>query len=288
MIWSIRNGRLDASKTLIMGVLNLTPDSFSDGGRYAGAASALEAAEKMVLEGADILDVGGESTRPGAAPVSAAEEIDRVLPVLKQIRALPVPVSIDTTKPEVARACLEEGAQILNDVSGLTDSGPEMAELVRETGAGLVIMHRRGNPQTMQQQTQYGDVAGEVCGELAQRLAFARDCGIRDEQIVLDPGLGFSKTAEQNFVLLRELERFALLGRPVLVGPSRKSFIGSVTGREPAARDYGTAAAVAFAYWRGAKIFRVHQVAAMRDVLKVCEAICHSRESGNPVIVDPR
>ncbi len=272
--WVIRGGRLNVSKPLVMGVLNVTPDSFSDGGRFETAESVFEAAQKMVREGADILDLGGESTRPGAEAVSAEEELSRLLPVLKKIRkGLQVALSIDTTKADVARACLDEGAHIINDVSGLAVSGESLAHLVRDSGAGLVLMHRRGNPQTMQQLASYGDVTGEVCAELAKGLAFAQACGIDAEQIVVDPGLGFAKTGEQNFLLLRELQRLSALGRPVLIGPSRKSFIGKVTGRQPGSRDYGTAAAVACAYAQGARIFRVHKVAAIRDVLKVCEAI---------------
>ncbi len=274
MFWTIRGGQLDISKPLMMGILNLTPDSFSDGGRLMSEEPAFRAAEKMVLDGADILDLGGESTRPGAQRISAREELDRVLPVLKRIcTSLRIPVSVDTTKPEVARVCVEEGANIINDVSGLADSGEAMAKVVYDSGAGLVLMHRRGNPETMQQLAHYENVTREVLEDLRKSIDLARRCGVKDSQWVVDPGFGFAKDAEQNFLLLKQLDQFAELGRPVLVGPSRKSFIGKVTGREPEDRDYGTAAAVTLAYARGARIFRVHQIAAMRDVLKVCEAV---------------
>ncbi len=273
MSWAIRGKDLLLARPLVMGILNVTPDSFSDGGRFLDSGLAFAEAEKMAAGGADILDLGAESTRPGAHPVSAGEELKRLLPVLQKISAhLKVPISIDTTKPEVAKACLAEGAQIINDVSGLADSGEAMARLVRDSGAGLVLMHRRGSPQTMQRQTDYTDVVCGVIRELGERFTAAQAYGIRDEQIILDPGFGFAKEAQQNFDLLKRLDEFKALGRPVLAGLSRKAFIGKVSGREAAERDFGTAAALTLAYERGARIFRVHNVQAARDVLAVCEA----------------
>ena len=273
MRWSIPSGVLDVSRPLLVGILNATPDSFSDGGKFFDAELAAAHALRLIEEGADILDLGGESTRPGAQAVSAEEELRRVLPVLKKIKtACAVPVSIDTTKAEVARACLDEGADIINDVSGLAVSGAALAALVRASGAGLILMHRRGNPVTMQSLAVYGDVAGEVCRELEAALEAAEKFGISREQIVLDPGLGFAKNTEQNFQLLAELERFSELGRPLLIGPSRKSFLAPTPDVPPAERIFGTAAAVAISYLKGARLFRVHDVRAMREVLQICQA----------------
>ena len=257
-----------------MGILNVTPDSFSDGGRFLNPERACEEAEKMISEGADILDLGAESTRPGAMPVSTEEELKRLLPVLRKIiERFEVVISIDTTKSEVARICLAEGAHIINDVSGLAESGVAMGRLIAETEAGLILMHRRGTPETMQGLTQYGDVTQDVIREIRERLLEARSFGIRDEQVVIDPGFGFAKDSAQNFQLLKDLEQLNEFKRPVLAGISRKSFIGKATGREAADRDFGTAAAIALAYERGAQIFRVHHVRAARDVLSICEAV---------------
>jgi dihydropteroate synthase len=257
-----------------MGVLNLTPDSFSDGGRYLSPAAAAEKARTLIHEGADILDLGAESTRPGAETVTEMEELARVLPVLEEIRKFTnIPVSVDTTKPEVARQCLALGADIINDVSGLRDSGAAMADLVRETGAGLVLMHRRGNPQTMQSLAAYGDVVKEVMAELEADIAFALDRGISRDQLVIDPGLGFAKTTEQNLEILQSLERFQELRLPVLAGPSRKSFIGKITGREVTEREFGTAAVCAVAVTKGVQVLRVHDAGKMGDVVKIVEAI---------------
>lgn len=277
MQWMIRGRQISLSKPLIMGILNITPDSFSDGGRFLDVDHALTEAKKMAAEGAEILDLGAESTRPGAQPVSQADELARLLPVLKKITAsLNILISIDTTKPEVARQCLASGAQIINDVSGLADSGEAMAQLAAQSGAGIVLMHRRGTPETMQQMTDYSRLIPDVCQELQERIVFARKHGVADEQIVTDPGFGFAKNAAQNFELLKHLTEFETLGRPVLAGLSRKSFIGQATGRDPAERDFGTAAALTLAYERGVRIFRVHNVRAARDVLAVCEAAAKS------------
>lgn len=264
-----------------MGVLNLTPDSFSDGGLFEQIDKAVERAHRMASEGADILDLGAESTRPGAKPVSAEEEIQRVVPVLRELKKGKLPrISIDTTKPEVARACLDEGADIINDVSGLRDSGSEMARLVRDSGAGLILMHRRGTPETMQSMTDYGDVAAQTLAELRGSFEKALCEGVRPEQLAVDPGLGFAKTAEQSLELLASIEVFHAFARPVVVGPSRKSFIGKVTGRVPSERDFGTAAAAAYAVLKGIQIIRVHAVEPMKDVVRVIQAIqgaCHVR-----------
>jgi len=274
MRWSIPSGVLDVSRPLLVGILNVTPDSFSDGGQFQDAAQAADQALRLIQEGADILDVGAESTRPGAQAVSTDEECRRILPVLKKIKAASAaPVSIDTTKAEVARACLDEGADIINDVSGLAVSGDAMAALVRDSGAGLILMHRRGNPVTMQSLAVYEDVTGEVYRELAAAFETAVKFGVAREQIVLDPGLGFAKNAGQNFQLLSELERFGDLGRPVLIGPSRKSFLAVTPGALPSERVFGTAAAVTIGYLKGARLFRVHDVRAMREVLQICQAV---------------
>lgn len=272
--WAIRGQRIVFQKTLIMGILNLTPDSFSDGGKFFVPEKALEQAKRLEREGADILDIGAESTRPGASPVSEKEELDRILPCLEKIlKEVKLPVSIDTTKPAVAKICLEKGAHIINDVSGLRDSGEEMAGIVKGYAAGLVLMHRRGNPETMQGLARYDDVVEEVIRELAESIAFALRCGIKPEQLVIDPGIGFAKDAEQNIEIIKNLEQFQRLGRPVLLGPSRKAFLGALTGQETGAREIGTAAVCALAVERGAAILRVHETAAARDAARVAEAM---------------
>ena len=256
-----------------MGILNVTPDSFSDGGEFFSQGKALERALEMERQGADIIDVGAESTRPGAEPVREAEELERLLPVIRSIRSrTKIPISIDTTKPTVARAALEASADIINDVDGLK-AAYEMAPLAREFEAGLILMHRRGTPETMQQLTQYEDVVEEVFEELDQSLERVLAAGVPADQIVLDPGIGFAKTTEQNLEILARLKRFHSWGRPVLAGPSRKSFIGALIGKPPRERDWGSAAAVALAVANGAQIVRVHQVEGMTDVIRVAEAI---------------
>ncbi|HEV2147052.1 MAG TPA: dihydropteroate synthase [Longimicrobiaceae bacterium] len=271
--WAIRGRSLSLERPLVMGILNVTPDSFSDGGRFDAPERALARAGAMVEEGADLLDLGGESTRPGAAPVSPAEELARVLPVLRLLRKhLSVPLSVDTRRAEVARAGLAEGAEVVNDVSALADPG--MGEAVADAEAGIVLMHMRGTPQTMQHDPRYGDVAAEVSQELADALERARAAGIADERIVLDPGIGFAKTAEHNLELLARLGELARLGRPLLLGPSRKAFIGTILGGIPAEeRDAGTAAACVAGLLQGARIFRVHDVRTTRHALDVAEAV---------------
>ncbi|MBI4710868.1 MAG: dihydropteroate synthase [Candidatus Omnitrophica bacterium] len=260
-----------------MGILNITPDSFFDGGRFLDPEAALAQALRLVEEGADILDMGAESTRPGAAAVSEREELERLLPVLKRVRPkVAVPISIDTVRPEVAKACLDAGADIINDVSGLKRSGSDMAKIVKKFGAGLVLMHSRGTPETMQVMAVYGDVITDVIAELRDSVRIATDAGIEPERLVIDPGLGFAKTAEQNIEILKKIKVFHELGFPVLAGPSQKSFIGKVTGREAKDRTLGTAACVAACVREGVQILRVHEVGAMRDVVLMTEAIKES------------
>lgn len=257
-----------------MGILNITPDSFFDGGCYLEPEAASAQALKLVAEGADILDLGAESTRPGALPVTEREELDRLLPVLKRIRKeVLVPISIDTVRPEVAKECLEAGADIINDVSGLKRSGRDMAKVVKKFGAGLVLMHSRGTPETMQTLASYGDVVTDVITELRESIRIAVDVGIELERIAVDPGLGFAKTQEQNLQILKKISAFHELGLPVLAGPSQKSFIGKVTGREAKDRVFGTAACVAACVREGIQILRLHEVGAMRDVVLMTEAI---------------
>lgn len=272
--WRIRGRSLSLERPVVVGVLNVTPDSFSDGGRYRDAAPALARARRLVAEGAHALDVGGESTRPGAAAVSAEEELARVLPVLRAVKdELGVPVSVDTRKAAVARAVIAAGADAINDVSALGD--PEMAAAVAGSDAGLVLMHMRGTPETMQTLIGYRDVAAEVADELEPRLFAALEAGIGAERIVVDPGIGFAKTAAQNLELIARLgvlvER---LGRPVLLGPSRKAFIGALLGGAAAEeRDAGTVGACVAGLASGARLFRVHQVRAAREALEVADAV---------------
>ncbi|MDD5226106.1 MAG: dihydropteroate synthase [Candidatus Omnitrophica bacterium] len=274
MIWKIRQNTVSFGRTLLMGILNITPDSFSDGGRFLDPEAACAQAVRLVEEGADILDLGAESTRPGALPVTDKEELERLLPVLKRVRKeTSVPLSIDTVRPEIAKKCLEAGADIINDVSGLRRSGREMAKAVKEFGAGIVLMHSRGTPQTMQTLAEYGEVTADVMTELRESIRIATDAGIDRESIVVDPGLGFAKTMEQNLEIMKNLGVFHGLELPVALGPSRKSFIGQVTGREVDEREFGTAACVASAVMNGIQIVRVHDVKAMRDVVRITESI---------------
>jgi dihydropteroate synthase len=259
-----------------MGVLNVTPDSFSDGGRFFDPEAAVEHGVRMAAEGADLIDVGGESTRPGAEAVAPEEERDRVVPVIKRLSAeLDVPVSIDTRKPSVAAAAVEAGATVVNDISGARD--PQMLEVVRDAGAGLVLMHMRGEPATMQEFTDYADVVAEVRDQLRGRVDAAVQAGIHPDHVVVDPGIGFSKTPDQNLVLLRDVRALFELGRPVLVGPSRKSFIGKVLDLEVDERLEGTAAAVAWLVAQGVHLVRVHDVKEMTRVARLVEAILRGR-----------
>ena len=255
-----------------MGVVNVTPDSFSDGGHFLEAGAAVDHARRLVEEGADIVDVGAESSRPGAdVAVTPEEELRRLLPVLKGLRELPVPVSVDTVKPEVMRAAIAEGASMVNDINALR--APGALEAVASAEVGVCLMHMQGEPRTMQREPRYGDVVAEVEAFLAERVAAAQARGIARERIVIDPGFGFGKTVEHNFELLRNLGRLAETGLPVMAGWSRKSTLGAVTGRGPAERLAASVAAALLAVQHGAKIVRVHDVAATRDALAVLAAI---------------
>jgi dihydropteroate synthase len=256
---------------MIMGVVNVTPDSFSDGGQFLDADAAVEHGERLVSEGAAILDVGGESTRPGAGPVSAEEELRRVIPVVERL-AGHSRVSVDTTKVGVARAALEAGATLVNDVSALRFD-PGMAALVAESGSGCCLMHMLGEPRTMQRDPRYDDVVSDVKAFLEERLAFAVAQGIDEERVWLDPGIGFGKTVEHNLELLRRLDEIVAIGRPVVVGTSRKSFLGRLAGgRDEGERLPGTIATNVLALERGASVFRVHDVAPNADALAVAAA----------------
>jgi dihydropteroate synthase len=255
-----------------MGIVNVTPDSFSDGGRFLDPARAIAHGRRLRDEGADVLDVGGESTRPGAAPVDPREELDRVLPVVAALARDGATVSVDTTKAAVARACLAAGARWVNDVSALRFD-PDLAGVAADAGAEVCLMHMRGEPRTMQADPRYDDVVDDVRAFLEERLAAAVAAGIAEERVWLDPGIGFGKTAEHNLALLGRLDALAAIGRPVLVGTSRKSFLGRLTGRDRAAdRLPGTIATNVLARARGARGFRVHDVAAVRDALLVADA----------------
>lgn len=269
----LRCGRFDLSlaRPLIMGVVNVTPDSFSDGGRYGDPEAAIAHARRLAEEGADLLDIGGESSRPGAAPVSAEEELRRVLPVLEALQEASLPVSIDTVKPEVMRAALECGASMVNDINALREPGA--AEAVAGTRAAVCLMHMQGEPRTMQREPRYADVVAEVKAYLAERAAAAESAGIERERIVLDPGFGFGKSVAHNLVLLRELVSLAALGYPLMAGLSRKSTLGAITGRPAGDRMPASVAAALLAAQRGAKILRVHDVAATRDALAVLAAV---------------
>jgi len=260
-------------RTLIMGVLNVTPDSFSDGGRYPDAASAAESAKEMISQGADIIDIGGESSRPGSERISAAEEIRRVMPVIEALKGASVPVSIDTWKGEVARRALRAGADMVNDITALKGD-PDMAGVIAEFDAAVVLMHMKGDPGDMQDAPYYDDVMSEICSYLSEASVRAEDAGIDPEKIIVDPGIGFGKTLEHNLMILKELGRLKEeLKRPVLAGASRKSFIGEVTGKDVTKRVFGTAASVSAAVLAGADIVRVHDVGEMADVVRVADAI---------------
>ncbi len=262
-------------RTLVMGVINVTPDSFSDGGTLSDTRSAVAVATRMVDEGADLLDVGGESTRPGAEPLAADEERRRVIPVIEAIASrLPVPVSVDTYKATIADAALAAGAVIVNDVSGLRYE-PELGGVVAQRGAALILMHTRGRSRDMYKQASYHDVIGEVLDELRESLAFATGAGVAANRIMLDPGLGFAKEPAHTFEALARLDEFGELARPLVAGPSRKSFLAKPLGGRVAAsdRDWATAAAVTAAVLAGAHIVRVHAVAPMVHVVRVADEI---------------
>ena len=272
--------RVLGERTWVMGVLNVTPDSFSDGGRFAALDAAVAHGRSLFEAGADIVDVGGESTRPGAAPLDAAEERRRVVPVIAALRRTGAGfLSVDTTKSEVARAALEAGADIVNDVSGFTFD-PQMASVVAGAGAPAIAMHLRGGFASMHRDPQYVDVMSEIADELGLVISRAAEAGLGRDRIIVDPGIGFSKTAAHSLEVLRRLPELALLDCPVLVGPSRKSFIGAVLDRPIDRRMMGTAGAVAACVLAGAHIVRVHDVGEMVDVARVCDAIRGDRVVG--------
>jgi len=273
MTESLRCGRfeLPLGRPLVMGVVNVTPDSFYDGGRYGTPQAAIAQARRLAEEGADLLDVGGESSRPGAAPVTAEEELARILPVLEGIAGLEVPVSVDTTKPEVMRTALAHGAAMVNDITAL--ASPGAVELVAAADAAVCLMHMQGSPRTMQAEPTYADVVVEVRDFLAGRAAGCVAAGIARDRIVVDPGFGFGKTVAHNVALLARLGEIAALGFPVLAGWSRKSSLGRITGRPADDRLAASVAAAMLAVQRGARIVRVHDVAATRDALAVLAAV---------------
>jgi dihydropteroate synthase len=275
--WRVRDGEFDLQRPLLIGILNTTPDSFSDGGKFATLDHALRQAEHLARSGAQLIDVGGESTRPGARPVAVEEEIERVVPVIRAVVGAGLArVSIDTRKAAVAQAALDAGAVVVNDVSALMHD-PDLGGVVAQAGAGVMLMHMRGTPDTMDGLAVYRHVAADVAAELTAAADRALHAGIERERIVLDPGFGFAKTAEQNFRLLDELATITAVGYPVAVGPSRKRFLGAVTGRPVEDRDRVTALACALAWERGARAFRVHDVALAREALMVATATTETR-----------
>ena len=276
LTWQLPGRLLRFDRPLVMGIVNVTPDSFSDGGRYVSAEAAVAHGLDLVRQGADLLDVGGESTRPGAEPVPAEEELRRVLPVIQALAAqAPVPVSVDTSKAAVARECLRGGARIVNDVTALTGDAA-MVDVVRETSAGVILMHMQGAPPTMQQHPQYDDVVTEVLCFFEERLHAAGSVGIAADRVVLDPGIGFGKTAAHNMQILARLGEFGRLGRPVCLGVSRKGFLGRLAGDRPVHRRLAASlAAACFALSQGAvHVLRVHDVEETRDAVTVFMALC--------------
>jgi dihydropteroate synthase len=276
-VWRIGDRVIDCGeRTLVMGILNVTPDSFSDGGRFLDPEAAVQHAMHVAADGADLIDVGGESTRPGSEPVPSDEEIRRVVPVVQRLVAdLPdVPISIDTRKHEVAAAALEAGATIVNDVSAGSD--PKMLGVVREADATMVLMHMKGDPKTMQKAPSYEDVVAEVHEFLRERIEVAELAGIESERLCIDPGIGFGKTLEHNLTLMHHIDALLDLGRPVLVGPSRKRFIGTLLDLPEDERVEGTAGAVAWLVARGAHVVRVHDVREMVRVVRVVDAIARA------------
>lgn len=271
--WEIGLEHSTESRVLVMGILNVTPDSFSDGGLYLNKDKALAHARTMIEAGADIIDIGGESTRPFANPVPLDMEKRRVIPVIKALsREYDVPISIDTYKPQVAEEAIAAGATIVNDIFGLRKEG--MGDVISRFGVGCVIMHMKGTPKDMQLSPHYDDVIGEIYDFLAARVRFAHDIGIRNEKIAIDPGIGFGKTVENNYEILRRLGELKDIGCPILIGPSRKSFIGAVTGeRIPEKRLYGTIAAVVISVLNGARVVRVHDVHEIKQALAIVETV---------------
>jgi len=275
--WTIRGRTLSLARPLIMGIVNVTPDSFSDGGQHATHETALMHALRLIEEGADLLDIGGQSTRPGSADVPLAEEHERVVPLIASLAGRGIPLSVDTSKPEVMQAAIRAGASIVNDVYALR--APGAVDAILQSDCGIVLMHMQGVPRTMQAAPHYADVVAEVRAFLSERLAVLESAGVAANRVALDPGFGFGKTVEHNFILLRELQSFASLGRPVLAGVSRKSMLGKVTGRAVGDRVIASVVGAVLAAERGARVLRVHDVAATRDGLRVWEAMQGQGES---------
>lgn len=266
-----RNKFQIGGRTLIMGILNVTPDSFSDGGKFFSFDKALEHAEKLISEGADIIDVGGESTKPGSEPIRLEEELRRVIPVIEKI-ADKIPVSIDTQKAEVARRAVDLGARVINDVSAMRND-KEMAGVAAQYGAYVVLMHMKGMPKDMQKAPEYLDVVGEIKDFFSERINYARAAGIKTENIILDPGIGFGKTLKNNLDILKNFKEFKKLGCCLMAGVSRKSFIGTLLDKKPDERIFGTAGAVSCAVMNGADIVRVHDVAQIKDAVRIIDAV---------------
>ena len=277
-IWSVGSQQWNLTgQTKLMGIVNVAPDSFSDGGQFDSVTAAVEHALRLAEQGADILDVGGESTRPGAAPVPLEEELRRVVPVVRELaRQTRVPISIDTYKAEVARQCLEAGAVIVNDISGLTFD-TDMPRVCRESSCGVIVMHIQGTPQTMQLEPKYDDVVADVCRHFSQRLDALEASGIASERIVLDPGIGFGKSAEHNLQLLSHIAELHELGRPVLIGHSRKRFLKKLLGRDVEERHAGTLGVSIALASQGTEILRVHDVQATRDALLAWQTVLSAR-----------
>ena len=275
-----RGKQLDfGQRTLIMGVLNVTPDSFSEEGRYFEVDSAIAHAKRMVNEGADIIDIGGESSRPGALSISADEELTRVLPVVERlVSEIPVPISIDTYKANVARRALQAGAHIVNDITALSGDS-DMASVVSEMHAGLVLMHMKGNPRTMQHSPAYQNVISDILRFFQERIGEAEKNGIHPDSILVDPGIGFGKTTEHNLEILRRLRDFQSLNKPILIGTSKKSFIGKILDLPVNERMEGTAATIAWAISQGADVVRIHDVKPMRRVAQMTDAIYRRSDS---------
>jgi dihydropteroate synthase len=280
MEFHLKGQRLGLERPLLMGIVNVTPDSFFDGGQFYDPQRAVAHALRLVEEGADLLDIGAESTRPGALPVDEQEERRRLVPVVAAVaKAVSVPISVDTSKAEVAKAAIDAGAIMVNDVTALRGDSA-MVGVVAQAGVALVLMHMQGTPDIMQHAPRYDDVVGEVAQFLAERVRYALDHGVARDRIVVDPGIGFGKTLGHNLDLLANLRVFAELGYPLLVGPSRKGFIGQLTDQSVEARGWGTAGVVALAVEQGANILRVHDVGPMKDVAKVAVAIARRISAG--------
>jgi len=267
-----------AKRTLIMGVVNITPDSFSDGGLYYDREAAVNQGKRLAAEGADILDIGGESTRPGSKPLTEEEEMGRVIPVIEELsRTIDIPISIDTRRSQVARKAIQVGAEIVNDISALRFD-PQMGIVCAEHRVPVVLMHMQGEPETMQIEPRYDNLLKEISGFFKERIAWAESQGIGSDQVILDPGIGFGKSLDQghNLMILKNLQTFKSLGKPILIGPSRKSFIGKILGLPPQEREEGTMAAVVASILNGANIVRVHEVKKMSRGVRVADAILHA------------